>query len=53
MGIVRRHTEIGARILGRSSSPLLQAAEIVALSHHEKWDGSGYPCGLIGPQIPL
>ncbi len=51
--IMKTHAEIGARILGGSSSDLLQAGEIVARSHHEKWDGSGYPRGLAGEAIPL
>ncbi len=51
--IMRTHTEIGARILGGSASELLQAGETVARSHHEKWDGSGYPSGLSGEAIPL
>jgi putative two-component system response regulator len=50
---IKRHTTIGAEILSNSPSPLLQAAESVALNHHERWDGSGYPNGLIGDQIPL
>jgi putative two-component system response regulator len=51
--IMKTHTEIGARILGESTSELLQAGEIVARTHHEKWDSSGYPCGLSGEDIPL
>jgi putative two-component system response regulator len=51
--IMRTHTEIGTRILGESTSELLQAGEIVARTHHEKWDGSGYPSGLSGEAIPL
>ena len=51
--IMKQHTVMGARILGGSVSELLQAGEIIAISHHEKWDGSGYPNGLSGENIPL
>ena len=51
--IMKRHTEIGHQILHNSSSSLLQAGAIVALTHHEKYDGSGYPKGLKGEEIPL
>jgi putative two-component system response regulator len=51
--IMKTHTVIGARVLTGSSSPLLKAAEVIALSHHERWDGAGYPRGLKGEQIPL
>ena len=47
------HPEIGARILGRSRIALFQLAAEVALTHHERWDGSGYPHGLAGEAIPL
>ncbi|HJV03613.1 MAG TPA: HD domain-containing phosphohydrolase [Burkholderiaceae bacterium] len=53
VAIMRGHARIGADILEGSSSPLLQAAAQIALSHHEKFDGSGYPQGLIGTAIPI
>jgi putative two-component system response regulator len=51
--VMRTHTSIGARILGGSHVPLLQLAETVAMSHHERWDGTGYPRGLKGDDIPV
>jgi CHASE2 domain-containing sensor protein len=51
--IMRTHTTIGASILAGSSSPLVRTAEVIAATHHERWDGSGYPAGLKGEQIPL
>src|SRR5688572_31679746 len=45
---MKTHTEIGAELLAGSASPVVQLAQQVALSHHEKWDGSGYPEGLEG-----
>jgi len=50
--IMRTHTEIGASILGGTDVPLLALAKVIALSHHEKWDGTGYPKGLSGEDIP-
>ena len=51
--VMQQHTIIGADILRGSSSKLLQMGEIIALTHHERWDGTGYPQGLKGEQIPL
>ncbi len=50
---VKRHTEIGGRLLAGSPSPLLCMARDIALCHHEKWNGSGYPQGLSGEAIPI
>ena len=50
---MRTHTTIGARIALQSSSPLLQLTEQIALAHHERWDGGGYPLGLAEDAIPL
>ena len=50
--VVKTHGEIGAGILKGSDIPLLRMAKDVALSHHERWDGSGYPHGLAGEAIP-
>ncbi|MET0517354.1 MAG: two-component system response regulator [Burkholderiaceae bacterium] len=50
--IMRRHPEIGAEILGEHKSGVLAIARSIALAHHEKWDGSGYPSGLAGEAIP-
>jgi len=50
---IKRHTIIGAELLSNSPSALLQVGETIALNHHERWDGSGYPNGTSGDQIPL
>ena len=50
--VIQQHTTIGANILS-GDHPLILASQKIALSHHEKWDGSGYPQGLAGEKIPL
>jgi putative two-component system response regulator len=50
---MKRHTAIGAEILSGSQGLLLRTAELIALNHHERWDGRGYPCGLSRQEIPL
>ena len=51
--IMKSHSQIGADIIGDDPSELLQMARIIALTHHEKWDGTGYPKGLAGERIPI
>lgn len=51
--LMKRHTLIGAEILKNSDIELLRIGEMIARTHHEKWDGSGYPAGLRGIEIPL
>ncbi len=51
--VMQTHAEIGARLLRGSSSPVLQMATVIAASHHERWDGAGYPAALAGEAIPL
>ncbi len=51
--IMKSHTEIGADILAGAKSEVLQLAGQIALNHHERWDGLGYPRGLSGDDIPL
>ena len=53
MSIMKTHTIIGAKILSKSKSKLLQMAETISLTHHEKWDGTGYPNNLRKEEIPL
>jgi putative two-component system response regulator len=50
---VKTHAAIGAEILSGSASPLLRVAERIALTHHERWDGTGYPHRIGGEEIPL
>ena len=49
---VKRHPQLGAEIIGEHDDPLLKLARVLALMHHERWDGSGYPQGLKGEAIP-
>ncbi|MCK4571156.1 HD domain-containing protein, partial [Candidatus Bipolaricaulota bacterium] len=51
--IMKEHTTFGRKILAGSTSDLLQAGEVIAMTHHEKWDGSGYPNGLSSEDIPI
>jgi putative two-component system response regulator len=51
--VIQRHAQVGADILRGASSTIMQAGEIICLTHHERWDGSGYPRGLRGEEIPL
>ncbi len=52
-GIMKGHTLMGAKILGQSKSPYLRMGAVIALNHHERWDGGGYPNGRRGEAIPL
>lgn len=51
--LMKQHTTIGAQILAGGGSPLLRACEEIAATHHERWNGRGYPAGLAGEAIPL
>lgn len=51
--LMNTHTVIGAQLLGRSRVPLFRLAAEVAMTHHERWDGGGYPLGLVGAAIPI
>jgi putative two-component system response regulator len=50
---IRNHAELGARIMDIGRSPILSLAKRIALTHHERWNGTGYPLGLKGEKIPL
>jgi putative two-component system response regulator len=51
--VMKTHAELGARLLSSGSSPVLQMAAVIAATHHERFDGAGYPKGLAGESIPL
>jgi putative two-component system response regulator len=51
--VMKSHTTVGAQLLSGSRSPVVRMAEVIARTHHEKWDGSGYPEGLKAEQIPM
>ena len=51
--MMKTHTTIGAKLLSECTSPILQIGEVIARSHHERWDGTGYPQGLKGDAIPI
>jgi putative two-component system response regulator len=53
METIKTHTTVGSRLLRGSGSALLDTAEVIARTHHERWDGRGYPDGLAGEEIPL
>jgi putative two-component system response regulator len=50
---MRNHSALGAKLLSGGTSELVQLAEEIALFHHERWDGEGYPCGLEAEEIPV
>ncbi|MGA2452564.1 MAG: HD domain-containing phosphohydrolase [Solirubrobacteraceae bacterium] len=51
--VMKTHAALGARLLAGGGSPVLQMAAVIAESHHERWDGAGYPAGLTGEAIPF
>ena len=53
LAVMQTHTLIGSQILAGSNSRLLQMGETIARTHHERWDGRGYPIGLAGEEIPI
>lgn len=50
---LKQHTSVGMQIMNSTTSPVLKLASVIAATHHEKWDGSGYPNGLSGTDIPI
>jgi len=50
---MKTHTDMGAKILAKSKAEILRLAQQIAISHHEKWNGRGYPQGLLGDKIPV
>lgn len=50
---IKQHSRIGAKMLSGSAHAVIQMAEIIALNHHERWDGTGYPNGLVGEATPI
>ncbi len=53
LDVMKEHTILGSRLLARSDSPVLQLGTRIALAHHERWNGEGYPAGLAGEAIPI
>lgn len=51
--VMKTHAKIGGALMKDGQSPLMRAAEVIALTHHEHFDGNGYPCGLQGEEIPI
>jgi len=51
--LIKTHTTLGHQILAKSQRPILKTAALVALQHHERWDGNGYPQGLAGEDIHI
>jgi len=51
--VIKTHAEIGAKMLSGSAHAVIQMAETIAMNHHERWDGGGYPNGLKGEEIPI
>ncbi|MBF0134981.1 MAG: DUF3369 domain-containing protein [Magnetococcales bacterium] len=53
MDVIRTHTEIGSRVLGNNDRGIIRTGALICEQHHEKWDGTGYPRGLVGEQIHI